>query len=553
MSSQWIPSLGAPTIGLSLATGQADLVADDRSVMSESIYSPELVPVSDTYVPPAHASAVDWDFYPANDTAALMRLMAIDKSNDKAFHDKLKHFFVLLSAGKPIYSMNGLDDVIMGYMGLVTTIVATFQENMKEEFYSVADSDVRVVVLNRDPVLFMAVSKIVHEDDATLLRQLHTMHRYLLSILSKPTIDKNFRNRMNYDLRKVLSPMDFHNFDVLCLKLTYGIYPTDDEVFAGFDFFMSQLLGSCLQSVKITNTSRNKLNHALLLGKRLRPQSEGLIFQGILPSAEETGADLLFSFLTMGTSLLAHMRPKNHLLTNDDIDTLLLMIELVTTRPDHDPADDLWIPLCMPTFNPNGFLYVLVKQFDLADYVAVDGLNIPPQLITILLLSGSKSAFFNMQKVAHHIIHKVVHSQSLRGRLARELVLANRLSILSETEVLVISHFVYKLKVHNQFIMSDPKRYGPQTSDTILQLIHFYLVLHNTKSSISHNGKKLTYTKWTCTQATVTGFMLTDKDSEFYCVCQDVVPSQQVIDHSLRVIQWCEKYHKRLFSRGVSF
>ena len=47
----------------------------------------------------------------------IERYISISKASDSdLFHDKLKHFFILSTAGKPIYSMNGSDDVIMGYI-----------------------------------------------------------------------------------------------------------------------------------------------------------------------------------------------------------------------------------------------------------------------------------------------------------------------------------------------------------------------------------------------------------------------------------------------------
>ena len=62
------------------------------------------------------------------------KYISILKGDDKAqFNNKLKHFFIFSSAGKPIYSMNGSDDIVIGYMGILTTIVSSFQENFNQE------------------------------------------------------------------------------------------------------------------------------------------------------------------------------------------------------------------------------------------------------------------------------------------------------------------------------------------------------------------------------------------------------------------------------------
>jgi hypothetical protein len=45
------------------------------------------------------------------------------------WRSRRKHFFVLSSAGKPIYSRYGDDSVISGYMGVIQTIISFFEDN----------------------------------------------------------------------------------------------------------------------------------------------------------------------------------------------------------------------------------------------------------------------------------------------------------------------------------------------------------------------------------------------------------------------------------------
>jgi hypothetical protein len=44
------------------------------------------------------------------------------------WRSRRKHFFVLSSAGKPIYSRYGDDSVISGYMGVIQTIISFFED-----------------------------------------------------------------------------------------------------------------------------------------------------------------------------------------------------------------------------------------------------------------------------------------------------------------------------------------------------------------------------------------------------------------------------------------
>lgn len=518
----------------------------------------------------------------------IERYISISKASDSnSFHNKFKQFFILSTAGKPIYSMNGSDDVIMGYMGFITTIVSTFQENMKEEIKSVNyGDDLKLVIMNKDPLIFVAMTKLKHEtminnarneDDSILIRQLNTLYNYLLAVLSKSTILKNFQNRMNYDLRKILTPLDFHNLDSLCMKLTYGFstseLPTPYNI-PGLDFFLSQLLDSSLQSAKITNTTRSKLNSILLSCKKLKikenkPQVSSRLFDITDSGDKETflGDDLLFSLLTTSPGkILSMMKPKNHTLSKEDLKVLFTMISSISTRSDDSQStEDLWIPLCMPDFNPNGFLYVFVKKIDLSGYVIVDGKHVPPQPIIITLISGNKNSFFQQQELSKHIINSITSSESFRNALSSELLTSNNLSILNDIKVPLIKHFIYRLKRYNQCFMSDARHFNNEKASTsfvaTLELVYFYSTLHNNKATgfstdpaTKKHNKKLTYSKWKISGNTVVGFMLSDSTSEFYCLCRGEIASQELIKHSLKIIKWCEKYRRRIFvGDGIVF
>ena len=45
------------------------------------------------------------------------------------WRSRRKHFFVLSSAGKPIYSRYGDDNIISGYMGVIQAIISFFEDN----------------------------------------------------------------------------------------------------------------------------------------------------------------------------------------------------------------------------------------------------------------------------------------------------------------------------------------------------------------------------------------------------------------------------------------
>ncbi|KAG7662686.1 MON1 [[Candida] subhashii] len=571
-----------------------------------------------------HMSYLNLNMFPnpdniTNEYEHYQKHIAISKENDKdEFHRKLKHFFIFSTAGKPIYSMNGSDELIVGYMGILTTILSTFEENIHEEIKSInIDNEVKIVALNKAPLVLVCISKVPYEishsvelsvdhdhdtnENITLINQLNTLYNYLLSILSKPTIERSFQNRLNYDLRRVLTQLDFHNLDSLCMKMTFGLPLSVDKLLydtSTFDFFISELLDSSLQNVRISNTTRMKLNQILIECKRLKlndppnnplqqksqQQDDDRIsikserFTSLLGIKNENdkylASDLLFAIITTSTGkILSFMKPKNHNLPNEDLKLLFSIIDSSKSSQnmndqsgEETSEEDMWIPLCMPNFNPNGFLYTFVKTFELEQ----------AQSINVILISSNKNSFYYMRQASNYIINRIKTSRhgTFLEKFKRELQTAGKLSILRDIQVPVIKHFIYKSKKYDQFIMSDFIHFDKSMS-SILQLVYFYSSLYNTKATKMkksnyynvtntanspeklevNNFKKLTYSKWNCNKNVITGFMLSDNNYEFYCLVSDVkqVNSKDLISHSLRIIKWCEKNHKRLFiQKGVT-
>lgn len=496
----------------------------------------------------------------------VRKKLVFDKSGPfSEFQGKLKQFFILSTAGKPIYSMNGSDDVILGYMGLLTTIVSTFQESMKTEFHHISQDGFRMVVMNKSPLLYVAMSKVPQElvpstdsttSSAIIENQLKYLHDYLLAVLSKPVIVKKFEKGMNYDLRRILSAQDMHVLDTLSMSLTYGFSISDDDKFQlqGTPYLCS-ILGNAIRCAKITNTSRTKLVSIMIQSRKLKNESadsQG----GILDSdkGRYLAADLLFALLMLEDKIINYMKPRNHELSNEDIHTLQSTISASCKAMNQEESADLWIPLCMPNFNSSGFLYLFVKKFKLK------GCSKP---ITINLLSVNKNSFYDMKKVAEFIISKVSNNEAFSKKLARELSQSgDTKDIFEQLNITTIKHFIYKRKGYNQIYMDE---IFPSSEDCDIitlkahcHILYFYSALASSKATIvkqgSLNPKKLSYTRWQLSDDWVTAFMLADEKYEFYCLCGGLVQAQEIINQSLRLIRWCERYKKRLFvGKGVAF
>lgn len=499
----------------------------------------------------------------------FLRLKVLMDKLDHLFKEKLKHFFILSTAGKPIYSLNGNDDVLLGYMGLITTIVGSFQEGMKKEIHSISLDLLQIVIKIKDPLILVAMSKIPHEfasigqtTTSILENQLECLYSYILAVLSKAVITKNFESRMNYDLRRILTVRDFHALDTLAMKLTYGFNPEENNrLIIDSSYYLGAVLENATRCVRISNTTRTKLNEILLSAKKLRTQTGTTDFVSTISNkltATEDGvllaADLLFGYITMEDRVIAHLRPRNHKLQSRDVSTLLSTIRMSSTSLPENKNTDLWIPLCMPEFNSTGFLYCYVKNFVIKP-------NERP--VTIILVSGNKNSFFSMKEAANHIVARIFNNALFAKRLGSELSQFNgKNSVLSEVKVSSIKHFIYKRKEFNQVFMEDfPQAYRFNDSIKIqssVQMSSIYANLFASKgseeSTRNFKSKKLTYSRLQLEDTFITGFLLTDENYEFYCLCEGSVSSRTIIDESLRIIKWCDRYKKRLFVRdGVSF
>ena len=504
--------------------------------------------------------------------------------DEKLFHSKLKHFLIFSLAGKPIYSLCGTDNLVAGYMGLITTILSTFEENWNEEIKEILyGPSLKIAISKRYPFIFVAITKVKYEIliSSTTLKsilslQLDYLHAYILALLSKPSVLKNFHNRMNYDYRKVLSLTDFYNLDDLSMQLTYGLLcgGADHELIGNSDnlnLFMSNLLDSSLQCAKIYNKLRTKLNSILLSARKIIVDSElqeqnasdsSSIFNFSSSNTKKEsylGDYLLFAFFSVGRKILSSMRPKNHALSNRDVNILFSVLANASPPLEIQKFEDSWIPICMPDFNPNGFLYAFVKRFYPKNFSPAECQSTSP--LTLILLSSTKNGFFHMQQIAQYLIDNISASRSLTKGLS-ETLNSSFGSLKNELANSGVKHFILKHKKYKQFTMSEVKGVKEDNrcieSDLVLKLAYFYSLLCNNRTTgvkelspelreTSFSDRKLSFMRWNFLEGSIIGLLLSDENYDFYCLCEQNLSSKDIINETMRIIRWCQRWEKRLF------
>lgn len=497
-----------------------ELIRDDRSILRDSMHSFENHFLDELNVPISVETA---------DSSTEM---------DKFLRFK-KHFFILSSAGKPIYSMHGSDEVIAGYMGIIQTIMSFFKENNNDNLRSfVTKNKTRFTFYNQSPIILMAVSS-RDETDLQLLQQLQFLYNFLLLTLSKPHINRVFAKRENYDLRKLLGRSDIACLDSICNDLSNSLNP-------------GLIIGG-LQAIKMKSSIRRSL--------------EGLMIENRSPN-------LLYGLIVAPKGrLITVLRPKRHSLHTSDLQLLFEMVfntnTFKTTADDSYSEEEFWVPTCLPKFNLNGFLYSFIKFIDLTKYAEgesrqfIDKLNLSQQEIddnklAIILISADKSAFFEMRDVANSMIGDLMHQHTLFNELTRCLYTdKSKILINVDLPTPLIRHFAYKSKNHIQYVFPETSNHEPgPDSDSHAKLMYMYkklqiLVLnhYNTKNAgsnfISYLKFKLTNNK------TILGFVIITKSYELYFITNDGIIDKHILMRSCKkIVNWCVKNQERLFVCG---
>ena len=97
---------------------------------------------------------------------------------------KMKHYLILSSAGKPIYSRHGDLNLINSYVGIIQTIISFFAD-VKNPLAGFTAGDTKFVVSTDGPLYFVAISKLKESDSQ--LRALDLDSSDLDAVVFQPT------------------------------------------------------------------------------------------------------------------------------------------------------------------------------------------------------------------------------------------------------------------------------------------------------------------------------------------------------------------------------
>jgi len=334
-----------------------------------------------------------------------------------------KHFFILSSAGKPIYSRYGDESKLSSLMGVIQAIISFYNVD-NDEISCINTSTHKIVFLLKNPLYLVCVSQ-TNETEEQLKIQLLYLYNQILFSLTSVQLTKIFHDRVNFDLRNLLSGTEVYM----------------DELSRKFSIDASYLL-KAIRCLRIKNELRNTIGEIL---NNNHPKN------------------ILYGILTYNDKLINVIRPKKQSVHPLDMHLIINMVTSTSFR-----SVESWSPICLPKYNSRGFLYAYVSYLNC--YELLDSENstetssssnpkISPTSpsfskinktdICLTLLSPDKNAFFELSNCKKRI-EKIFNKAGIFKNIPN---IINKAELdISDFGIPHLRHVIYKSIKYLQFV-----------------------------------------------------------------------------------------------------
>ncbi|KAL4932620.1 guanine nucleotide exchange factor MON1 [Aspergillus undulatus] len=416
---------------------------------------------------------------------------------------KRKHYIILSAAGKPIWTRHGDGGLISTYVGIIQTIISSYEDS-EDRLNSFTAGDTKFTVIAKGPLYLVAISRIL-ESDTQLKLQLEALYMQILSTLTLPALNHLFSVRPSTDLKRPLQGTETL-ISTLADSFTRGSPST---------------LLSALECLKIRKSHRQTINNTLLKTKV---------------------NNLLYGLVVAGGRLVSVVRPKKHSLHPGDLQLLFNMIfEAEAVKAG---GGESWIPVCLPGFNSIGYLYMYVSFLDLRDDAdtAAEETATTDESVAVILISTDKESFFELQTMRNAFVEQSEKNGSIK--IIKEAINKGRPSTTDIVPGTVLHHFVYKSRANVQFTMSS---YEPEFTaiPRRRRLISTYNNLHASVHA------KYTHVKvHHCVTQSSSSFAWITPVFELYCVAEPHANRNALAQSASKIVQWVQKEEDRLFIIG---
>ncbi|KAL3851627.1 hypothetical protein ACJMK2_015360 [Sinanodonta woodiana] len=427
------------------------------------------------------AEALDESVNPGN--GPIVPHITDEDVNSPEWRSQRKHIFIFSDSGKPVYSRYGNEDKLVTIFGVMQALVSFIQVS-GDVIRSIIAGEHRFVFLIREHLILVGVS---NGTDSTqqMLMQLTYLYNQVLSVLTFTSLQKIYKQRRNYDLRRQLSGAEKFLDSLLNMM----------ETEPGF------LLGA-VRCLPLESTVRD------------------MIAQSIVQHAKVK--DLVFTLIIANSQLVTLVRMKKYYLHPMD---LHILINLINAAESFKAAES-WTPICLPKFDSSGFLQAHISYLDESCQTC------------LILLTVDRESFFTLSECKNRIQERLVKYNGLQA--IGDSLRKNSYSI-QDCKISDLRHFLYKSKSTAQY--TSPELEAPYlTQPEQERLFGLYQFLHQRIHSLSRPLKILYHVG---PYETLLGWVT--QGFELYAVFGPLVTKTLAITAINKLLAWIKREENRLF------
>ncbi|BGP11298.1 Vacuolar fusion protein mon1 [Rhodotorula toruloides] len=491
-------------------------------------------------------------------------------SREEALADMPRRYFVLSTAGKLVYTSDDDEEAATGLVGVMQAIISIFaDEGDKIRYVDVGQT--KISFLLKPPLYLVVVSS--HGEPENILR-MHLDYLYLqvLSVVTLAQLQAIFAKRTNFDLRRMME----------------GTEPFFDSLVSTLQVSLPMLLSS-IEVYRLPTPTREDLARALNPGRDVIRD-----------------LDLLYVLLLAKGRLVTLLRPKKHSIHPTDLHLLLSTIyakrksaspspsatptlngDPPPPRPPRsspllEPGAESWLPICLPRFNPRGFLHAYISFLDVGSSGrSADGSSAEPPEdgVGLVLLSSQRDSFLGVKAAAEGIKARLLASPSATsaatssstlpppapdGGLSHPLLLfrARQSYSLGELAVPGLRHFVYKDKSKVQVTMcgwegeygGEEESEGEKARRRLITLYqHLHTALHPRPAAAGAPSRQAAQVQYLRTEhEAVLGWITSS--FELYLATAPLLPHSAVVNAARSISKFVAGKENELFlSNAPSF
>ncbi|KAK7048518.1 trafficking protein Mon1-domain-containing protein [Favolaschia claudopus] len=439
-----------------------------------------------------------------------------------------REYFILTDAGKPVFTSRpgGEDsDNLTSTIGIMQALISVFIDD-GDKIRCINAGSTRITFALRPPLYYVCASS-WGEPESVARSHLEYLHLQILSIVTAAQLRRVFERRTNFDLRRLLN---------------------------GAESFLTSMLSRLEFDLAMATSSL----HCLRLEASIRKRAGDAL---VPPSKMK---DILYVVLVARGRVITIVRPKKHSIHPADIHILLNTIHAPSIL--NSPASASWIPVCLPKFNPSGFVNAYIS-FPRKD----DGLELEQQTSSE---SGLENSVLTVKpRYSQHALDSGIGLVCISGggdfetirswcdSATEKMETEGTLDIIAnafrsgQTEYSVaelgipgLRHFLYKSRAQVQItcpMFEDPY----DEVDERRRLTTLYQIIHDAIHAKSGQEASLKLQYIRSEKESVMGWIT--QPFELYVTLSPRLPKSAAVGAANAVARWVKKEESRLFLRDA--